>query len=242
MSVCRILTLAVITAISLPLHAGLNPETGDYVFHRYVAKQYGASPQNFGVAQDHRGVMYFANAYGLLEFDGTSWRKLSLPGGSIVRSVKVDSEGTVYVGGVGEFGVLKPDTTGSMKVVSLIDRVPKSERGFADVWKILPTPQGVYFSAYSRLFRLNRDGKIQAWRPTKKFGRAFYALNALFVQSTDVGLLQMGTDDRLNLVAHGERFAGTNDVPVAAAPNDTGAILPPVSTYGIGSGSISHHG
>src|SRR5271168_2962776 len=127
------------------LSAGFNPETGTYLFQHYSAKQYGASPQNWGVAQDRRGVMYFANTDGVLEFDGSTWRKLSLPGGQVVRSVSVDSRGTVYVGGVGDFGLLRPDSTGTMRFVSLLGTVPQQDRGFADVWRVLPTPQGVYF-------------------------------------------------------------------------------------------------
>jgi hypothetical protein len=103
------LPLAVAAVAAAPaLHSGMNPETGTYVFQHYSAKQYGASPQNWDIAQDRRGVMYFANLDGLLEFDGNSWRLLPLPGKSFVRSVSVDSRGTVYVGGAREFGLLKP--------------------------------------------------------------------------------------------------------------------------------------
>src|SRR5580658_1582111 len=123
----RFLMPAVAMTVVVPfLSAGLNPETGDYVFQRYSAKQYGANPQNWGVAQDKRGILYFANTDGLLEFDGNNWRIIALPGKS-VRSVSVDSQGTVYVGGVGEFGLLKPDSTGTMKFVSLIDQVPQRD-------------------------------------------------------------------------------------------------------------------
>src|SRR5580658_8869319 len=115
------------TVLPQYLNAGLNPETGDYVFQRYSAKEYGANPQNWGVAQDKRGILYFANTDGLLEFDGNIWRMIGLPGKS-VRSVGVDSEGTVYVGGVGEFGLLKPDATGTLKFISLAERVPQEDR------------------------------------------------------------------------------------------------------------------
>src|SRR5579863_4531644 len=195
------------TVLPQYVNAGLNPETGTFVFQRYSAKQYGASPQNWEVAQDKRGILYFANTDGLLEFDGHSWRMVVLPGKS-VRSVSVDAAGTVYVGGVGEFGLLKPDSTGTLKFISLVDRVPQQDRGFADVWRVLPTPQGVYFSAFSRLLRLNNDGTIKVWRPEKKLGRAFYVLNALYVQAAGTGLMRMGTDDRLSLVPGGERFTG----------------------------------
>ncbi|HEY3839153.1 MAG TPA: hypothetical protein VGL72_21410, partial [Bryobacteraceae bacterium] len=61
------LPLAVAAAAGVsPLHSGLNPETGTYVFQHYSAKDYKASPQNWDIAQDRRGVMYFANLDGLL--------------------------------------------------------------------------------------------------------------------------------------------------------------------------------
>ena len=76
MRVSRFVTLAVASAaLTVSLKASLNPETGEYVFQRYTAKQYEASPQNWGVAQDRRGIMYFANTDGLLEFDGTRQRR-----------------------------------------------------------------------------------------------------------------------------------------------------------------------
>ncbi len=219
----RFLMSAVAMTVVVPyLSAGLNPETGDYVFQRYSAKQYGANPQNWGVAQDQRGILYFANTDGLLEFDGNLWRPIGLPGKS-VRSVNVDSQGTIYVGGVGEFGLLKADSTGTLKFVSLVDRIPKQDRAFADVYRVLPTPQGVYFSAVSRLFRLNRDGTIKAWRPEKKFGRAFYVLNTLYLQTVGTGLMKMGRDDRLSAVAGGERFANEG-VNAAVAVSD-GAVF-----------------
>ena len=42
----------------------------------YSLKDYGTSrnPENYSIVQDHRGVMYFANAFGVLEFDGESLR------------------------------------------------------------------------------------------------------------------------------------------------------------------------
>jgi class 3 adenylate cyclase len=215
----------VMTVLPQYVSAGLSPETGTFVFQRYSAKQYGASPQNWEIAQDKRGILYFANTDGLLEFDGHSWRTVVLPGKS-VRAVSVDDGGTVYVGGVGEFGVLKPDSTGTLKFISLVERIPREDRGFADVWRALPTPQGVYFSAFSRLMRLNADGTIKVWRPEKKFGRAFYVLNTLYVQAAGTGLMAMGRDDRLSLVPGGERFTGEGvNAAVAVGPDNDAALF-----------------
>src|SRR6185312_8156026 len=215
---------AVALAVAPLLYAGFNPETGDYVLQRYSAKQYGASPQNWGIAQDRRGVVYVANTDGLLEFDGTSpWRKITLPGGSVVRSVSVDDLGNVYVGGVGCFGALKADSSGTMQFASLSESVSKEDRTFGDIWRILPTPQGVYFSSFTRLLRVNPDGSIKVWRPQKRFARAFYVLDALYVTSSGIGLMRMDRDDQLRLTPGGEHFA--NEAVQAAVPYNGQALI-----------------
>jgi class 3 adenylate cyclase len=214
---------AVALAAAGLLNAGFNPETGDYVFQHYSAKQYGASPQNWAVAEDRRGVMYFANTEGLLEFDGSSWRKLTLPGGSTVRAVSVDDKGTIYVGGSGDFGRLAPDHSGTMQFVSLKNNVPQGDRAFGDIWRILPTRNGVYFSSYTRLLRLNPDGTIKVWRPQKRFARAFYVLNAVYVTSSGIGLMELGKDDRLVPAPGGDKFA--NEPVQAAIPYGKEALI-----------------
>ncbi len=90
---------------------------------------------------------------------------------------------------------------------------------------MLPTPEGVYFSATSRLFRLNKYGTIKAWRPEKRIVRAFYILNALYVQNVGTGLMRMGRDDRLMPVPGGERFAATAESVMAAVSVDDGAVF-----------------
>ncbi len=219
------------------LRAGFNPETGSYVFQHYAPKQYGALPQNWAIAQDRRGVMYFGNSDGLLEFDGTSWRLLRMANHSVVRSVSVDAQGTIYVGARGDFGLLRPDDSGTMQFVSLLNRVPEKERGFADVWRILTTPQGVYFSTVSRLFRLNPNGVIQSWQPEKRFGPAFYVLDTLYLQANGRGLLRM-EGDQLQPVPNGERFA--SDTLYAAAETGDGALVAANShLYHLGNAGIS---
>ena len=56
----------------------------------YVSTEYNASEQNWVAVQDNRGVMYFGNTNGVLEFDGKNWKKFELYNGSIVRSLLLD--------------------------------------------------------------------------------------------------------------------------------------------------------
>lgn len=119
----------------------------------FSAKDYGAHSQNWAVVQDPRGVMYFGNNNGVLEFDGAHWRLIPVSNNSIVRSLGADSNGVVYVGAVGELGYLKPDSAGKLIFYSLLDQLPEEERAFADVWRIEVNSNGVHFMPRDRIFR-----------------------------------------------------------------------------------------
>lgn len=42
-------------------------------------EEHRGGPQTFDVAQDARGVLYFANLYGVHTYDGAWWRMIPLP-------------------------------------------------------------------------------------------------------------------------------------------------------------------
>jgi len=108
-------------------------EKGSPFIHNYKPDEYGAYPQNWAVVQDNRGVMYFGNGYGILEFDGRNWNLIKLPNNSIVRSLAIDKAGTVYVGGMGEFGYLTYGDLGGLVYVSLATNLDESDKIFSNV-------------------------------------------------------------------------------------------------------------
>jgi len=54
-------------------------ETGRPFITNYAPKLYDGNPQNWCIAQDLRGVMYFGNSDGILEYDGINWRLIKTP-------------------------------------------------------------------------------------------------------------------------------------------------------------------
>jgi hypothetical protein len=56
----------------------------------YAAKNYDAGTQNFCVLQDKRGILYFGNNSGVLEFDG-------LANHSEVHALTMDETGRIYL-------------------------------------------------------------------------------------------------------------------------------------------------
>ncbi|MNQ79173.1 hypothetical protein D3C85_941070 [compost metagenome] len=64
----------------------------------YKKNEYKGGTQNWNIGQDKNGNLYFANNNGLLQFDGSSWRKYALPNLTSVRCLKIDDSGKIYVG------------------------------------------------------------------------------------------------------------------------------------------------
>jgi class 3 adenylate cyclase len=204
------------------LQAGYGGETGAFVIRNYSAKEYHAQPDNWAIAEDARGIIYVANTEGLLEFDGATWRKLALPRQAVARSVAVDSRGTVYFGGAGEFGYLKPDESGTLRAVSLVKNVPAEDRDFGDVWRTLPVREGVYFCAYRRIFLFKPDGSLEGrWQTPRSFGRPVSINGTVYVKTPDHGLMKM--DGGLKPIPGGERLASS--AMKGAVPFEGGALI-----------------
>ncbi|MGC9375923.1 MAG: hypothetical protein ACP5DQ_12905, partial [Bacteroidales bacterium] len=104
----------------------------------YSRKDYNASTQNWAIVQDKRGVLFFGNNDGLLEFDGVNWKLIQMPNNSVVRSLAIDDSCKIYVGAFNEFGYLQATENGKLEYVSLAEMVPNELRNFGDIWKIHP--------------------------------------------------------------------------------------------------------
>jgi two-component system sensor histidine kinase/response regulator len=128
-------------------------EQGSAFIRHYTPKEYKGSPQTWCTIQDKRGVTFFGNNNGTLEFDGITWKIIPNANNSITRSLACDSDGRVYVGAASEFGYLEPGPGGKNQYVSLSQRLPEEERTFPNVWRIFVTSHGVYFLTPNTIFR-----------------------------------------------------------------------------------------
>lgn len=137
---------------------------GAPLIKHYSPNEIFRSPQVSCGLQDKRGVIYFGANSGVLEFDGTSWKRYINSNRSVIRSMALDSLGTLYVGGVNEFGYLKPNPVGELEYFSISQLLPEKERDFQNVWNIHCTEQGIYFMSPKTVFRFYKNAitKIKA--------------------------------------------------------------------------------
>ena len=154
----------------------------------YETFDYKGGTQNWDMDQDNQGVMYFANNEGLLTFDGRHWKLHPLPHKTVVRSIKISSEGKIYVGAQDEIGYFVPDMNGNLQFVSLKTMTPEQEQNFSDIWDIVIIKNEVFFRTTDKIFHL-KDNKIKVYTPHKLWEFMGEANGKLYAQDTGRGLL-----------------------------------------------------
>lgn len=153
-----LLSLAFFTHAQTSPASGLATNTlGAPIINNYDAKTYKAHNQNWISIQDQRGILYFGNSSGIVEFDGQRWQTVITHGNLMVRSLAIAADQTIYYGSIGDFGYLATNKTGKVQTVSLLNKIPENLRSFNDVWQIETTSHGIYFLTRSRIFRFYQD-------------------------------------------------------------------------------------
>lgn len=185
-------------------------KTGFYIIKNYTRKDYNASEQNWSIIKDKRGVMYFGNNdNGVLEYDGVSWNSIPISNNSIVRSLAIDTLGTVYVGAFDEFGFLTPNSSGELVYHSLINQIDTAHRSFGNVWKTFSHNDEIIFASQKYLFKFkNLEHLTTAVLPEDCF-ISFQIGDSLLISNYNVGLLSYNwTENTLDTVNGNNLFAG----------------------------------
>lgn len=117
----------------------------------FSKSDYKAASQNWSVASDNLGYMYFGNSSGLLEFDGISWQLYPSPNASIIRAVEVDSA-RVYTGGYRELGFWERADNNELQYFSLADSVKSQFGTNEEFWNIFTTQNKTIFHSFAGIY------------------------------------------------------------------------------------------
>jgi DNA-binding CsgD family transcriptional regulator/ligand-binding sensor domain-containing protein len=155
----------------------------------YKRTDYKGGTQNWNVDQDKNGNLYFANNHGLFQFDGSSWHKYALPNNSVIRCVKIENSGKIYVGGYNEFGYFKSNPKGILKYYSLSKFLNKQNTAFDIVWKIHINDDEVIFQSFQSLF-IFKNNTLKILKPFSRFQFSFQIGNRFYFQDILKGLVE----------------------------------------------------
>ncbi|WP_166920841.1 triple tyrosine motif-containing protein [Flavobacterium poyangense] len=156
----------------------------------YKRSEYKGGTQNWNIDQDKNGNVYFANNSGLLQFDGSTWNKYSLPNNTAIRSLKIDPSGKIYVGGNNEFGFFKNDSKGKLKYHSLSNLISKKDsRNINLIWRIHLYRDEVVFQSFTKVF-FYKNNKLRVVNAPNRFQFSFLVKNHLYFQDKVLGILE----------------------------------------------------
>ncbi|SOD18893.1 two-component regulator propeller domain-containing protein [Pedobacter xixiisoli] len=173
-------------------------------FHKSL---YAAGNQNWSIAKNKKGIMYFGNSAGLLSYNGKYWEKHEMPNKQIVRSVAVDDKGLVYTGGFGEFGYWDYQDN-KLTYHSLVKLLPKSFEFTAEIWKIYIVGKKIYFQTFWGIL-VYENKKIKIIKP----GNLFFLHSVrekLFAEIINKGLFELKGDKLVKLA--GSEIMGTTGI------------------------------
>ncbi len=179
-------------------------ELGRYPIHNFNHREYGGHSQNWAILQDFRSLIYVANNEGVLEFDGSDWRRIPI-NGALSRCLDIDSEGRIWVGGQDELGYLSADSSGSIRFYSLISKLPSYCLPIGMVRQVYATNDGVYFSSNQCLIQI-KEKSIKVWKPKTYFHRTYYVLGKIFTNQPEYGLTYL-QNDSLKLVPQSNKIS-----------------------------------
>lgn len=183
-----------------------NGERGFPLVINYYAANYKADTQNWGVIQDDRGIMYFANGDGVLVYDGNTWELVELPNNISARAIEKDQKGIIYTAGTNEIGYIQPNKYGKLEYISLIDSL--GFNNFGTIRDILCIDNCVFFRSQEFLIRLNQKG-FSYWKANSTFSISFIFNKFLYLQDENIGLVKL-ENDSLVLAPSGKDFINKN--------------------------------
>ena len=190
----RIILFLICLSVSLTHVYGQMKTIGSSYLKNYPSDVYGASGQNWGIVQDARGIMYFANTNGVLEYAGADWKLIKTPTNAAVKSLAIDTTSNrIYVGAKGDIGFLQPDANGQLVFNSLLKKISPRYRNFADIWSVHITKEdGIVFEATSGLYFYKSDTfNVIPARGLDGFRKTFYVDGNLYAYYTGSGLVKV---------------------------------------------------
>jgi len=157
----------------------------------YSIIDYGGANQNWSISQSDNKIIYVANNYGLLEFDGAEWRLFPSPNGSDIRSVKV-IDNLIYTGCYMEFGYWEKDKYGGLIYTSLLEKLKIPLEEDEQFWNILEFEGLVLFQSLQSIYVYNIiDGSISKINSISKRAEIFSLDKSIYFQKIDEGIFKI---------------------------------------------------
>lgn len=155
-------------------------------FQNYPLTAYNAGNQNWGVSIANDGKVYFANAKGLLEYDGLKWELWELPNKTTLRSVFVKDD-RIYTGSYEEFGFWKKNEKGLLIYESISKLVDKADLLDQEIWEIIPLKDAIIFKSFLNVY-VFKNNEVTLIRPPSTVISCDIINDELYISTLEKGI------------------------------------------------------
>ncbi|TDW47989.1 YXYXY domain-containing protein [Flavobacterium sp. 270] len=184
----------------------------------YNPKTYKAASENWDVLQNSQGMMFFANHFGLMQFDGVRWSIVTQPANkSMIRSLAIDKKDKIYIGAQGDFGFTVQLPNGQYSYTSLVKLIPLAFQNFGDVLHTVVYDNEVLFFTNDVIF-IYKNNKIQIIDSSTNFDEFFEVNKELYVSDPLKGLSKL-KEGKLTPIKNGTEFAKLTSRQLFQTPN-----------------------
>lgn len=211
-------------------------EFGQPFIKYYSPKEYQAGRENWSIIQDKLGIIYVGNQNCILEFDGTNWRKISVPNNDLVRALDIDESGRIYATAGTDFGYMEPNGLGQLNFKSLLPYLDKKDKNTGEFWDVCASKHGIYFKTSDKIYRWNGIN-VTVWDSVFAF-RLYNIEDKIYTRNHGTGLMMIDGDS-LKLMPNGEYFKsigvynmlpykgkfGSGNQKILITTNDNGLFL-----------------
>ncbi|MDD4969006.1 MAG: triple tyrosine motif-containing protein [Paludibacter sp.] len=172
------------------LNMAISAFSNQPLVRNFTRSGYNAGTQNWDIAQDASNTMYFANNFGLLEFDGKKWSTFPIKNGTNVRSILYTKDGRIYASTFNEFGYYKALENGQLEYHSLMNKLKKNSINSNELYNIIQGDKKIYFQASRAVYQYDGD-TVTGYAFNDKIDIAAYVHNVLFVASSQKGVFML---------------------------------------------------
>ena len=162
-------------------------QQGNYFLSHFSPSDERIDYLTFGMAQDAKGVMYFANKNGVLEFDGRNWKLIGTSGPMFTITT---SGQDVFLGGLNGFGKIAIGADNVRSYQSLSQNQPEGNQIFSS----LAINDKVYFSNSHVVYVLSPNtGIVESVikvKPPEELSGLLEVTGSVYVKSTS-GILKV---------------------------------------------------
>ncbi len=195
-----ILLFLLLISSSIPVNLeGQNDE-----IQNFISNTIPVDNQNWEVFQSPvTGYLYFANSAGLVEYNGISSRIYQLPFRQGIRSVYINSSGTIFTGSFEDFGYWECEPEKELIYHSLAQKIniPKND----EIWNTFENGGSVFFQSFTTIYKYDTTG-VKAIPGPSILLFMFQAGDKFVVQALGLGLFWFDGSG-FSFISHSELFS-----------------------------------